>query len=179
MMYCLWNLEVECMSRFSCIQKWNQGIGSVPITESLQQGKIASLCYNWNRAYTSANYLLPWDINFSLQQLNVGSCRPIHNIFIFVVTHARLDIVMVVPKPMLNIVGGRKLLLFVCWSIVVTFASSHFGIAQRSYNDLHCPISFSRVGWQPYNVPLGIRVIDFQHRCGTCHTMPCIIQWLL
>ena len=78
-----------------------------------------------------------------------------------------LDVVMAKPKPMLHVVGRRELplRLVVCWSRGAMFASSHFGIAQS--------------GWQPYNVPLRIRVINLQHRFDICHTMPYIMQWLL
>ena len=52
----------------------------------------------------------------------------------------------------------------------------HFGIAQSPCNGLHCLTTFGRVGWQPYNVPLRMRILNLQHRCGICHTMPCTIS---
>ena len=79
---------------------------------SLQQGKNASFCYNWDMVYSSAN-------NFSLE--------PILNMFIFVATHTTLDAIMAKPKRILHIVGGRELLLclFVRWRRGVMFAQSH------------------------------------------------------
>ena len=75
------------------------------------------------------------------------------------------------------------------WKGDFFFLSSYIGVevpcllvptlAQSPCNGLHCPTSFGRVGWQPYNVPLVIRVVNFQHWCGMYYTMPCIIQGLL
>ena len=49
------NLEFGWASKFSGAWKSIQGILSVAILESLHWGEIASLCYNWNLEFLSAN----------------------------------------------------------------------------------------------------------------------------
>lgn len=88
---------------------------------------------------------------------------------------------MAKPKLMLYIIGGIKLIFhpFICWSKGAMFTTSDFGIAQSLSIGLHCPISFGKVGWHSWNVPLEYMGCNLQHRCGMYRNMLYKFQQLL
>ena len=66
-MHYLWKLRSDWTSWLSGTQKCKQEMGSVQIVESLQQGENASLCCEWNMAYSSNNI-------FSLEMVAMFMC---------------------------------------------------------------------------------------------------------
>ena len=113
------------------------------------------------------NEMKVWGVSQLLRAYNGAKMSPFAPIH-FVAIHATLDVIMAKPNaPHCWWKGTSSSCL-----LVLT-------LAQSPCYGLHWPTSFGRVGWQPYNVPLIIRVVNLRHRCSMYHTMPCIIEELL
>jgi hypothetical protein len=123
-------------------------------------------------------YLLPWEICTCLLWSCVGYYMRIQHILLFAIIYTSLDVVRAKPKLIFHIIGGIILLLqsFVRRSMCAIFASFDFDIAQSPSVGLQSPISFGKVGWKSYNMPMGRRTINLQYQYGIHHTMLCTIQ---
>lgn len=80
----------------------------------------------------------------------------------FAIIYTTRDFVRARPKLVFHIIGGTILLLqsFVRRSMGAIFASFDFDIAQSPSVGFKSPISFDKVGWKSYNMPMGRRTID-------------------